>query len=306
MTLKRPAGSRMCCGRRGTSWASEHRRKLAGHWWMTLRALCCFLSPCVVMFLTAVGVRFFVFAISPAQCAVPIGYDGLAPLLQARSKNAAALPALDASPLSVPSVFLFDSNGMWESGWLASLGFTPDLALSSLNTPESWPSAVVVVCSTSIDTEPYASAFRAFQVAVAAGTRFGLVHLSDESGLAAPTRSNISALYGAAQWVFRNYWLPSAPAHIHYFPLGYKTAFPAGVSAALAQPNMTRNLAWGFAGSVKPNRGYFLFSPLKGAIPHQIHWTSAWNSTASITTVDYASMLTRSIFAPIARWVTST
>jgi hypothetical protein len=267
------------------------------------------LAICGALVLTcAAGFHLFltqlIAALSPAVCHMARDFDGLAPLLEVKRQlrvpvSAARQPPPAAAP---PSVFLFPLSGMWEGDWLESLGIRPDINAVELVQPDAWPASVVLVASVSVEHEPFVSALRSFHVAIARGviTSFGLVHLSDETGLLSPTQSNVSALYGAPQcrWVLRNYWVPGAPAHVHYFPLGFKVGFAAAVDAALAMQNATRDLAWGFAGSVKQGRGVFSLDALKGVTPLRSHWIAEWGSAASLTTTDYALTLTRSTFAP--------
>lgn len=120
----------------------------------------------------------------------------------------------------------------WEKDWIEYL-FTkvPHHTITDYKQELIIPNSLIVYNS-SVNIQAYLER--------AQGTRFGLIHLSDEWG------TDDTSLYSYAQIVFRNYYKDLGPNVIN-FPLGCMKGIPYDVQP---RPIVERTLTWSFSGHV--------------------------------------------------------
>lgn len=177
-------------------------------------------------------------------------------------------------------------EGSWEKDWIEHLfRFTPHRTITDYDQKLALDRSLIVYNST-VNNDEYIKRLHSN------GTKFGLIHLSDEWG------KDSTENYKFAHIVLRNYYKNLGPNVIN-FPLGCMKTFPYNLRIKTVQE---RKYAWGFSGHVDkttrpqmaaamstvPNGQYFFkhcgqnWGPFDGHALNPIEMASMYNDSIFI------------------------
>jgi hypothetical protein len=123
------------------------------------------------------------------------------------------------------------------------------------------------------------------------GKRVGLFHLGDE------LYKESTSFYKDLDFIFRAYYREEAHKQYrscYYLPLGYSSGFCSGL---VPRKITEREYSWSFAGQLKGSR-YEMIEYAKCIPGGKYHATNQWNDPNGLTTKDYATLLSNTVFSP--------
>jgi hypothetical protein len=188
----------------------------------------------------------------------------------------------------IPLLWFGDGGYPWGRNWLVEL-LPPETTEIRTFAPGETPEPInnCIVCTNVSAGTAYIESLRAH------GCRFGVILLSDECLLEdTPYINDPNCVFLA-----RNYAHPGVLNHpkAFIFGLGWRNDFEKYANPSLKASE--RELAWGFAGSLKTDRKKAL-ETLEKLQPYETHIFKEFNDPQYLTPKRYAELLNNCVFAP--------